>query len=63
MEIILAERRENSKEDYVSDQELIDDIKTFVLAGSETSSNFLVALVFYVFECPEVAARLRKEIE
>lgn len=47
----------------MTDEELVDDIKNFVFAGTDTASNFLVALIFLVFEHPEVAARLRKEIE
>ena len=34
-----------------------------MIAGSETTSNFLNAMVFYVFEKPEVAQRLRDEVD
>lgn len=34
-----------------------------MIAGADNTSNFLVALTFFVFEHPEMAARLRKEIE
>ena len=59
VELILSQR-DAAKENFISDEELRDEIKTFVVAGSETTSNFLVGLVFYVFEKPAVVSRLRE---
>ena len=50
---------EGSERKGISERDLIDEIKTFVLAGSETTSNFLVAMLFYAFEKPDVVKRLR----
>ena len=35
--------------------ELIDEISTFVIAGSDTTSNYLTAMILFVFQKPEVA--------
>ena len=51
------------EEGSISDRELVDEIKTFVIAGSETTANFLTAMILYVFEKPQVAEKLRKEID
>ena len=40
-----------------------DEIKTFMTAGSETTSNFLTAMHLLIFEKPAVAARLKSEID
>ena len=34
-----------------------------MIAGSETTSNLLVPIVFFVFQKPEVSERLKKEIK
>ena len=63
IELLIEERKKNIEEGQkisISNEELIDEIKTFVIAGSETTSNFLVAMIFFVFEKPEVSERLRK---
>ena len=39
--------------------DLIDEVKTFMIAGSETTSNFITAMILYCFEKPEVIKRLR----
>jgi len=41
---------------------LIDEIKTFVIAGAETTANMLTAIIFYVFQKKSVVERLREEI-
>jgi cytochrome P450 len=46
----------------IDDESLIDDIKAFAIAGSETSSNFITAMLLFVFEKPAVVARLVEEI-
>ena len=40
---------ENDSSFGISDAELIDEIKTFVIGGSETVSNFLTAMLLYTF--------------
>ena len=61
--MLIEERKKNIEEGQkisINNEELIDEIKTFVIAGSETTSNFLVAMIFFVFERPEVSERLKK---
>ena len=41
----------------------MDEVKSFMIGGSETGSNFLVALILFVFEKPEVAQKLKREID
>ena len=44
----------------ITDQDLVDDIKVFLAAGTDTTESFIVAMTFFVFEHPLVAERLRK---
>ena len=60
--MLIEERKKNVEEGQkisINNEELIDEIKIFVIAGSETTSNFLVAMIFFVFEKPEVSERLK----
>ena len=41
----------------------MDEVKSFMIGGSETGSNFLVALIFFVFEKPEVTQKIKREID
>lgn len=66
MDLLLSERNKKQNKDshiYISDEEMVDDIKTFVVGGSDTTSNTLTAMILLVFEHPKVLERLRKEID
>jgi cytochrome P450 len=67
VKLLLAERKnakQGEEEDFsITDEELADEIKTFVIAGSETTSNFLNAMLLYIFEKPAVAQKLITEIQ
>ena len=41
----------------------MDEIKTFTVAGSDTTSNFLTTMILYIFEKPEVLKKLTQEID
>ena len=41
----------------------MDEIKTFTVAGSDTTSNFLTTMILYIFEKPEVLRKLTQEID
>jgi cytochrome P450 len=41
---------------------LIDEVKTFAIAGSDTTSNFITAMLLYIYEKPAVLNRLLSEI-
>jgi cytochrome P450 len=58
--LLLSEQLKGEDEDGkgINDEELIDEIKTFVIAGSETTSNFLTAMLLFTFEKPAIASRL-----
>ena len=46
----------------MTDRDIIDDIKTFVIAGTDTTSNFLTAMLLYVYEKESTVKRLTEEI-
>jgi len=46
-----------------SRQELVDEIGTFFLAGHETTASALTWIVFLLSRQPDVAARLRREVD
>ena len=39
-----------------------DEICTFVVGGSDTTSNYLTAMILFTFEKPKVLERLKEEI-
>ena len=43
--------------------EVVDHVKNLVMAGSETTSNFLTGLLFLLFQHPSAAAKLRAEVD
>ena len=61
----LGKWRERRKEfpDKTTDLEIVAAVTSSVAAGSDTISATLQAFVYYVFRTPEVAERLRKEID
>lgn len=38
-----------SEQEKITEDQIIDEIKTFMIAGTDTTSNFLTACIFYVF--------------
>ena len=44
--------------DKITDRDIIDDIKTFVIAGTDTTSNFLAAMILFVNEKKATTQRL-----
>ena len=47
---------------YSKISELVDEVKTFIIAGSETTSNLFTGMILHMFHKPDVVERLRKEI-
>ena len=61
--MLLAEQKKSktfSEGVVISDKELIDEIKTFIIAGTESTSNFIVGMIFLIFEHPKVVEKLRE---
>ena len=54
-----AEMRQKGESLYRDDQELVDEIITFAIAGTETTSNFVTAMFFYIFGRQSTLDRLR----
>eukprot|EP01119_Soliformovum_irregulare_P021962 TRINITY_DN7407_c0_g1_i1.p1 TRINITY_DN7407_c0_g1~~TRINITY_DN7407_c0_g1_i1.p1 ORF type:complete len:485 (+),score=137.09 TRINITY_DN7407_c0_g1_i1:18-1472(+) len=50
-------------EDEITDQFIIDEAKTFLLAGHETTSNLLAWSAYFVSIHPEVMKKARQEID
>lgn len=63
MELLLEERNSGNTESTLSTEDLIDEIKTFVIAASDTTANYLTAMLFYMFEKPEIVKKLKNEID
>jgi len=61
----LGKWRERRREfpDKMTDLEIDAEVAASLAAGSETISATLQAFVYYVFRTPEVAERLRREID
>jgi cytochrome P450 len=64
MRLVLKDRRNRKEgEEKITNEEIIDEIKTFMVAGSDTTTSFITAMLFFVCEKPELVERLRKEID
>ncbi|WVQ74481.1 hypothetical protein IAR50_004082 [Cryptococcus sp. DSM 104548] len=50
-------------EQKLSDEEVLDQITTFMLAGNETTSTGLTWILYNLSQNPEVQERLRKEVQ
>lgn len=61
-DIISAIIWENKKSDclHYNEKEILDEFKTFFLAGTDSTAHFLQAIIFFVFKQPHVEAQLRK---
>ena len=47
---------------YGKISELVDEVKTFIIDGSETTSNLFTGMILHMFKRPDIVERLRKEI-
>ncbi|RUS30021.1 cytochrome P450 [Jimgerdemannia flammicorona] len=63
LSLLLKTEFKNDWEKPLSDDELIDQIITFIFAGSETSGNTLGFCVAFLSKNPSVLAKLRAEID
>ena len=63
VELLIEERNSGNTESTLSTEDLIDEIKTFVIAASDTTANYLTAMLFYMFEKPEIVKKLKNEID
>ncbi|KAI0028309.1 cytochrome P450 [Vararia minispora EC-137] len=62
MSILLKTNLSSSKDDQVTDEELLTQINTFTLAGSDTTSNSLTRILYLLSLHAEVQERLREEL-
>ena len=64
IELLIEERNKAGQglDNHISNEELIDELKTFLIAASDTTSSFLTANILSIFGKPEVLDKLRKEI-
>ena len=44
-------------------QEVIDDLISFMIAGTDTSSHTITTILFYLKKCPEVERKLREHLK
>ncbi len=51
----------DTAEDYLSAEEVVDQVLTFLIAGHETTSNALSWMWYLLSQHPEVEARMRAE--
>lgn len=59
---ILVDARDEDSGAKLSDDDLIDHIKTFLFAGHETTSTLLAWTVYELSQAPAVMARIREEL-
>lgn len=60
---LLMQARDDESGKGMSDQQLRDEVMTFVLAGHETTANTLAWTLYLVSEHPEVRTRLEQEVD
>ena len=59
----LKSKEEGKKEgDFYTKQELIDQFKTFFMAGTDTTANNTTILIYQLAKHPKVLEKVRKEI-
>lgn len=56
---IIWENKKGNSVEY-SERDILDEFKTFFLAGTDSTAHFLQAIIFYVFKHPPVEAQLRQ---
>ena len=59
-------KEEGKKEDgndFYSEKELIDEFKTFFMAGTDTTANNTTILIYQLAKHPDVLRRVKEEIE
>lgn len=59
--LVLINQKSEGEKPY-SIEDIIAELKTFFLAGIETTSSLFMAMIFYVYKNPDVLEKLREEI-
>ena len=59
LEAILEENMSEGSLVY-SDEKILDEIFVVLFAGTDTTSNFIVFAILYLYEHPEVLKRVRQ---
>ena len=57
----LQERKEG--ELAYTDEDIFDEFSTFLIAGVDKTSNYLVMMIYLIVQHPEVEEKVRAEIE
>lgn len=52
----------NKQKIQYSDNDLIDEFTTFLVAGTDTTSRFFTMITYYINQNPYIEERLRKEV-
>ena len=63
IELVLSELGTDSKEAVYSEEKMIDEIGTFIFAGSETTTNLLTFALMILLDHPEALQKVRDEIK
>lgn len=63
LDLLLAAREQGDSGTGMSDRQLRDEVMTFMLAGHETTATAMTWLWYLLSEHPEVASRMRRELD
>ena len=62
IESIIAENRKEGGETIYGEEKMIDEVGTFIFAGSDTTSNLLTFAIRAIYEHPHVLEKARQEV-
>ena len=57
------EGKDFAENDHYSEKELIDEFKTFFMAGTDTTANNTTILIYQLAKHPDVMRKVKEEIE
>ena len=59
---LIYEKMANKEQFSYSDDDLVDEFQTFLLAGTDTTTHFFTMITYYLAKYPEVHKKLREHI-
>lgn len=51
--------KSKNNEDVYSEEEILEEFSTFFVAGTDTTSHYVMTMIYFIAQNPEVEAKLR----
>jgi cytochrome P450 len=51
--------KSKNNEDFYSEEEILEEFSTFFVAGTDTTSHYVMTMIYLIAQNPEVEAKLR----